>query len=78
MGSSGTGPGQFSIPQEHIAIDKNDYIYIVDGASNPRVQKFFTNGTLVAIIGTKGSGDGQLFETRTCINRRARKYLCSR
>jgi hypothetical protein len=26
------------------------------------VQKFFTNGTLVAIIGTKGSGDGQLLK----------------
>jgi DNA-binding beta-propeller fold protein YncE len=61
-GSPGTAPGQFSIPQEHIAIDKNDYLYIVDGASNPRVQKFFTNGTLVAIIGTKGSGDGQLLK----------------
>ncbi len=61
-GKSGTEPGQFSIPQEHIAIDKNDYIYIVDGASNPRVQKFFTNGTLVASIGTKGSGDGQLLK----------------
>jgi len=61
-GSPGTGPGQFSIPQEHIAIDKNDYLYIVDGASNPRVQKFFTNGTLVAIIGTKGSVDGQLLK----------------
>lgn len=61
-GKSGTGPGEFSIPQEHIAIDKKDYIYIVDGASNPRVQKFFTNGTLVAIIGTKGIGDGQLLK----------------
>ena len=61
-GKSGTGPGEFSIPQEHIAIDKNDYIYIVDGASNPRVQKFFTNGTVVAIIGTKGSGDGGLLK----------------
>lgn len=61
-GSAGTGAGQFSVPQEHIAIDKNDYIYIVDGASNPRVQKFFTNGTLVAIIGSKGSGDGQLMK----------------
>lgn len=61
-GSPGTGPGQFSIPQEHIAVDKNDYLYIVDGASNPRVQKFFINATLVAIIGTKGSGDGQLLK----------------
>jgi len=61
-GSAGTGAGQFSVPQEHIAFDKNDYIYIVVGASNPRVQKFFTNGTLVAIIGTKGSGDGQLLK----------------
>ena len=62
-GLSGTGPGQFSIPQEHIAIDKNDFIYIVDGASNPRVQKFFTNGTLAAIIGTTGSSDGQLSQS---------------
>ena len=37
-GRSGTLPGQFSVPQEHNAIDKNDYIYIVDGASNPSAE----------------------------------------
>lgn len=78
-GKSGTSPGQFSVPQEHIAIDKNDYIYIVDGASNPRVQKFFTNGTLVAIIGTKGSGDGQLLKPEhVSIDEKGNLYVVDR
>ena len=61
-GNSVYGPGQFTIAQEHIAIDGDDFIYIVDGAKNPRVQKFYTNGTVVAIVIMKGAGDGQLLE----------------
>ena len=59
-GSAGTGKGQFSIPQEHLAVDKNDHVYIVDEASNPRVQIFDTNGHFITKVGTMGSGEGQL------------------
>jgi DNA-binding beta-propeller fold protein YncE len=52
--------GQFSIPQEQIAVDKNDRVYIVDGASNPRVQIFDANGHFITKVGTVGSGDSQL------------------
>jgi hypothetical protein len=51
-GSIGTGDGQSLIPQEHIAVDSNDRLYIVDGASNPRVQIFDTNGRFLGKIGT--------------------------
>ncbi len=34
-------------------------MYIVDGASNPRVQVFDTNGHFLTKVGTTGSGDGQ-------------------
>jgi len=78
-GKSGTSPRQFSVPQEHIAIDKNDYIYIVDGAGNPRVQKFFLNGTLVGIIGMKGSADGQLMKPEhVSINSQGNLYVVDR
>ena len=59
-GSAGTGNGQFSIPQEHLAVDKNDRVYIVDGASNPRVQIFDTNGHFITKVVAMGTGDGQL------------------
>lgn len=51
-GSNGTGDGQFSLPQEHIAIDSQDRVYIVDGASNPRVQIFDTDGHYLGKIGS--------------------------
>jgi DNA-binding beta-propeller fold protein YncE len=51
-GSIGTGDGQSSIPQEHIAIDSKDRVYVVDGASNPRVQIFDTNGSFLGKIGS--------------------------
>jgi DNA-binding beta-propeller fold protein YncE len=51
-GSNGTGEGQFSLPQEHIAIDSQDRVYIVDGASNPRVQIFDTDGHYLGKIGS--------------------------
>jgi len=42
FGSEGSGNGQFSFP-EHIAIDKNDNIYVSD-PNNNRIQKFDKNG----------------------------------
>ena len=51
-GSKGTGDGQFSVPQEHIAVDKQDRVYIVDGVSNPRVQIFDTDGHFLGKIGS--------------------------
>ena len=51
-GSKGTVDGQFSVPQEHIAVDKQDRVYIVDGESNPRVQIFDTDGHFLGKIGS--------------------------
>jgi len=51
-GSNGTGDGEFSLPQEHIAVDSKDRVYIVFGASNPRVQIFDTNDTFLGKIGS--------------------------
>ena len=51
-GSPGIKDGQFSIPQEHIAVDSEDRVYIVDGASNPRVQVFDSVGNFLGKIGT--------------------------
>ena len=33
---------------------------MVDGALNPRIQVFDTDGNFVTTIGTKGNGDGEL------------------
>lgn len=35
-------------------------IYMVDGALNPRIQVFDTDGNFVTSIGTKWNGDGEL------------------
>ena len=46
---------------EHLEVDnKQDMIYMVDGALNPRIQVFDTDGNFVTSIGTKGDGDGEL------------------
>ena len=61
MGSEGKGPGQFTPFLEHLEIyNKQDMIYMVDGALNPRIQVFDTDGNFVTSIGTKGNGDGEL------------------
>jgi len=51
-GTVGMGDGQFSLPQEHLWIDPQDHIYLVDGAPNPRIQIFDLNGTFLAKVGT--------------------------
>jgi len=61
MGSEGKGPGQFKPFLEHLEIyNKQDMIYMVDGALNPRIQVFDTDGNFVTSIGTKGNGDDEL------------------
>ena len=54
FGSQGTGPGQFDLP-EGIAIDSKDNVYVSDYVGD-RVQKFTTDGKLLAVWGGAGSG----------------------
>jgi tripartite motif-containing protein 71 len=51
-GTVGTADGQFSLPQEHLWIDRNDHLYLVDGATNPRIQIFDTSGHFLGKIGS--------------------------
>ncbi len=57
-GTNGTGPNHFVRPHD---VDSHDRVYIVDGASNPRVQIFDTSGTFLGKIGkacNMSSGEG--------------------
>jgi hypothetical protein len=58
-GSAGTDPGQFTLPLEHLKVDKNDRVFITDGAPNPRVQVFDKEGNFLTQFGTLGIGNGQ-------------------
>ena len=58
-GSNGTAPGQFTLPLEHLKVDKNDRIFITDGADNPRVQVFDNNGKYLTQFGKFGTGPGE-------------------
>jgi DNA-binding beta-propeller fold protein YncE len=51
-GTVGKADGQFSLPQEHLWIDSNDHVYLVDGADNPRIQIFDLNGRFLGKVGT--------------------------
>jgi sugar lactone lactonase YvrE len=48
-GSNGSGKGQFGAPT-HIAIDRQDFVYIVDvgNARNYRIQRFSSDGTYIS------------------------------
>ena len=50
-GSEGTGPGQFTLELEHLKADPADRVFITDGAGNPRVQVFDTDGKFLTIPG---------------------------
>ena len=58
-GSEGKGPGQFTLEVEHLKVDKNDRIFITDGADNPRVQVFDNDGHFLTQFGKVGSGNGE-------------------
>ena len=58
-GTEGTRPGQFTLPLEHLKVDKNDRIFITDGADNPRVQVFDNEGNFLTQFGKLGAGDGE-------------------
>jgi hypothetical protein len=67
-GTSGTGNGQFGFLRG-IAADASGNVYVADGRpctldscpdTNDRVQKFSPNGAFLGIIGSHGTGDGQL------------------
>ncbi len=57
FGSSGSGDGQFSSPND-IEIDSFGNIFVVDNVNN-RIQKFNSSGVYVSQFGSSGSGDGQ-------------------
>ena len=52
--------GLFARPSG-IAIDSNDYVYVVDYDNN-RIQKFDNNGNFIAKWGSRGYGDGQFWD----------------
>jgi DNA-binding beta-propeller fold protein YncE len=56
-GSSGSGNGQFNVP-DGIATDAVGNVYVVD-ANNSRVQKFTGGGSYLTQWGTLGDGNGQ-------------------
>ena len=51
-GSEGTGDGEFTLGLEHIYVDSSDHVWQVDGAENPRVQLFDTDGNYITSVGT--------------------------
>ena len=57
VGSSGTGPGQFSHP-DAVDVDSQGNVWVAD-QSNHRVQQLDQQGKYVAQFGSKGSGAGQ-------------------
>ena len=58
-GTNGTGPGQFTLELEHLKVDKNDRVFITDGAGNPRVQVFDNEGNFLTQFGKLGVGNGE-------------------
>jgi hypothetical protein len=57
-GSSGSGPGQFTRPQE-VTVDSAGNVYVTD-RDNGRVQEFTPDGTFIRQFGSSGTGPGQL------------------
>ena len=62
FGSRGTGPRQFSTPED-IAVDSEGMLYVSD-SGNCRVQVFTRDGQFVRSFGKKGSGQGELYGPR--------------
>src|SRR5215467_9472299 len=56
-GDSGSGDGQFNLPQG-VAVDGSGNVYVVD-TWNSRIQKFTGDGTYLTQWGTLGTGIGQ-------------------
>lgn len=55
-GTYGSGDGQFHATYS-IAVDDMDNVYVYD--TNPRIQKFKSDGTFITKWGSYGTGDGQ-------------------
>ena len=58
-GTTGSLPGRFAEPYA-AAFDSAGNVYVADDL-NSRIQKFTADGEFLALWGTEGSGDGQLF-----------------
>jgi DNA-binding beta-propeller fold protein YncE len=56
-GSSGSGNGQFELPQG-VAIDGSDNVYVADQGNN-RIEKFNSSGTYLTKWGSHGFGNSQ-------------------
>ena len=46
-------------PLEHLKVDSKDRVFIVDSASNPRIQVFDSDGKLLTQLGKWGVGNGE-------------------
>ena len=57
IGSTGNGPGEFHGPYS-IAVDSSKNIFVADRGNN-RIEKFSTDGTILATWGTSGTGNGK-------------------
>ncbi len=57
-GSSGTGDGQFSYPND-VAVDGSGNVYVAD-TQNDRIEKFDADGRLVTTWGSYGGGNDNL------------------
>ena len=58
-GSGGIRPGQFTLPLDHLKVDKTDKAFITDRADNPRVQVFDNDGNFLTQFGKLGEGNGE-------------------
>jgi tripartite motif-containing protein 71 len=58
FGSTGTGNGQFDVP-EGVAVDSKGNVWVADWR-NGRVQEFNEKGEFIRVVGSKGSEPGQL------------------
>ncbi len=61
QGGKGTGKGQFDSPTG-IAVDGSGNVLVAD-TNNGRIEKFSPTGAFLSILGTKGTGQGQLRST---------------
>lgn len=61
-GNKGRSDGKFIGPVD-LAVDKNDNLYVLDSGEY-RIQKFDSNGNLLAKWGIKGNDNGQFFDPK--------------
>jgi hypothetical protein len=50
-GFLGTGEGEFTYGLEHLDVDSNDRVYMVNGANDSEIEVFDTEGNFITKIG---------------------------